>query len=170
MPRNDEPYYEVRLSPIHGNGLFARRDIPEGEDIIEYKGERISKDESNRRGTEWDAKAKQNGAGRVYIFTLDDEWDIDGNTDDNDAKYANHHCEPNCEAIIHGDSIWLSSTRDIKKGEELFFDYGYGIEHFLEHPCKCGAPTCPGYIVSRDQRWRVRRILRGRRSAQAAAS
>ena len=41
---------EVRGSEVHGRGMFAVKDIPEGEYIIEYLGERIDKEESDRRG------------------------------------------------------------------------------------------------------------------------
>lgn len=157
-------YWEVRMSSIHNRGLFARKDIPQGEQIIEYLGERISKEESHRRAAEWDAHAQKEGFGRVYIFELNDEWDLDGNIDPNPAKYANHHCEPNCESINYDDHIWLVAARDIAAGEELTFDYGYAIDSFLEHPCRCGAPSCLGYIVRRDQRWRVRRLLRSARN------
>lgn len=60
--------YEIRKSPIHGNGVFAARDIKNGERIMEYLGEKISKEESNRRGIEREEFAKKTGDGAVYIF------------------------------------------------------------------------------------------------------
>lgn len=161
-----QPYWEVRESGIHNRGLFALRDIPQGEQIIEYFGERISKEESRKRSLAWDRKARRKGAGLVYIFELNDEEDLDGNIEDNPAKFANHRCEPNCEAINYDDHIWLVACRDIQAGEELTFDYGYAIDSFLDHPCRCGAPSCIGYIVRRDQRWRVRRLLNAAKRAQ----
>ena len=41
-------FHEVRASGIHGMGIFARRDIPQGSCVIEYLGERVSKAESLR--------------------------------------------------------------------------------------------------------------------------
>ena len=79
--RDGDKIYEVRNSPIHGKGVFAARDIKKGERIIEYLGEKISKEESNRRGVEREELAKKTGEGAVYIFELDDQWDIDGNFD-----------------------------------------------------------------------------------------
>ncbi len=150
--------WEVRNSGIHNNGLFATSDILQGTRIIEYLGERIPKEISRARALEWDKQARKEGAGLVYIFEINDEWDLDGNVDYNPAKYSNHHCEPNCEAINYDEHIWLVAACDIKKGNELTFDYGYAIDSFLDHPCRCGAPSCPGYIVRKDQRWRVRRL------------
>ena len=155
--------YEVRKSSIHGNGVFAACDIKSGERIIEYLGEKISKEESNKRGLANEEKAKETGAGSVYIFQLDDEFDIDGNFEYNDARFINHACRTNCEAVNEDGTIWIYATRDIAKDEELLYNYGYAIEHFFENPCHCGFPECVGYIVAVEDRKKLRRILHGRK-------
>ena len=99
----------------------------------------------------------------MYIFELDDEWDIDGNFEYNDARFINHACRTNCEAVSEDGSIWIYATRDIKAGEELLYNYGYALEHFLDHPCHCGFPECVGYIVAVEDRKKLRKMLRGRR-------
>jgi len=38
-------------------------------------------------------------------------------------------------------------------------DYGFAYENWRNHPCRCGAKSCVGFIVDKGQRWRVRRIL-----------
>lgn len=151
--------YVVKKSSIHGNGVFAARDIKKGERIIEYLGEKISKEESNRRGLLQEEKAKKTGEGAVYIFELNDEFDIDGNFEYNDARLINHACETNCESENIDDTIWVIATRDIKKGEEILYNYGYALEHFFEHPCKCGKPSCVGYIVAVEDRPKLKKIL-----------
>lgn len=108
--------YEIRKSPIHGNGVFAARDIKNGERIMEYLGEKISKEESNRRGLEREEFAKKTGDGAVYIFELDDEWDIDGNFEYNDARLINHACRTNSESVSEDGRIYIYATRDHKKG------------------------------------------------------
>lgn len=158
-PYNRTPCWEVRRSGIHNSGLFATRAITQGERVLEYFGERITKEESHQRARAWMDKARQQNEGMVYIFELDEVWDLDGNVDNNPAKFANHHCEPNCEAINEEGHIWLIAAKDIRADDELTFDYGYAIDSFFEHPCRCGAPSCVGYIVRRDQRWRLRRML-----------
>jgi SET domain-containing protein len=40
--------------------------------------------------------------------------------------------------------------RDIRAGEEITFNYGYDLEDYREHPCRCGAADCAGYIVAED--------------------
>ncbi len=160
--------YVIKKSTIHGNGVFAARDIKEGERIIEYLGEKITKEESNRRGLEQEEKSKKTGEGAVYIFELDDEYDIDGNFDYNDARFINHACETNCEAENIDGHIWIVATCDIKKGEEILYNYGYAIEHFFEHPCRCGKPNCVGYIVAVEDRVKLKKILARKRKKKFA--
>jgi SET domain-containing protein len=66
----------------------------------------------------------------------------------NRARFLNHSCEPNCEAKRIGRCIWVMARRDIRAGEELTFNYGYSLEDYQEHECRCGATGCIGYMVS----------------------
>ncbi|MEM9282081.1 MAG: SET domain-containing protein-lysine N-methyltransferase [Verrucomicrobiota bacterium] len=141
---------EVRRSGIHGRGLFAKKKIPAGTYVIEYVGERISKDEANERGWAQMDHSKETGDAAVYIFTLNDKWDIDGNVPANAARLINHSCEPNCEAFIEDDKIWIAALRTIRKNEELFFNYGFDLENYKDHPCYCGTKNCVGYIAGED--------------------
>ena len=146
----DSEWCEIRRSPIHGRGLYATKDIPNEEYIIQYVGEKIDKDDSNTRGWDQVERAKKTGEAAVYIFTLDDDWDIDGSGPENAARLINHSCDPNCEAYIVENGIWICSIRKIKKGEELFFNYGFDLESYEDHPCHCGAERCVGYIAGED--------------------
>lgn len=149
--RGQSEVCEVRNSEIHGRGVYAAEDIEAEVQIIEYVGEYIDKDVSEKRAWEQAAKAEETGDAAVYIFTLDKKWDIDGNVPWNDARLINHSCEPNCEAWIEGDEIFIYSLCDIAKGEELTFDYGFDVDCYEDHPCRCGKDGCVGYIVSQEQ-------------------
>lgn len=142
---------EVRHSEIHGRGVYATCDIAKDDKIIEYVGELIDKKESEKRANLQAERAAEHGEAAVYIFTVDDEYDLDGNLPWNTARLINHSCEPNCEAWIDDTRIYIHALRDIKKGEELTFDYGFDVETWEEHPCLCGRPSCVGHIVSRTQ-------------------
>lgn len=142
---------EVRNSKIHGRGVYATQNIPKGTKIIEYVGELIDKEESEKRAWAQHGKAQQTGDAAVYIFTLSKRWDIDGDVPWNIARLINHSCEPNCEAWIEGHRIFIHSLADIKAGDELTFDYGFDVDCYEDHPCLCGRPKCIGYIVSREQ-------------------
>jgi uncharacterized protein len=159
--RGQSELCEVRGSEIHGRGVYATRFIPKETRIIEYVGEWIDKEESERRALSQHGKSLKTGDAAVYIFTLSKKYDIDGNVPWNTARLINHSCEPNCEAWNIGQRIYIYSLRDIEAGEELTFDYGFDIECWEDHPCRCGRDQCVGYIVARSQWDELKERLRG---------
>ncbi len=134
-------------SPIHGTGVFATRRISAGTRVLEYLGEVIDKGESVRRCE----------GNNEYIFSLDTAHDIDGNVPWNSARFINHSCAPNCEAILDEGHIWIVAVRDIAPDEELTFNYGFDLEDYRKYPCHCGAPNCVGYMVAEEFFDHVRR-------------
>ncbi len=161
--------WELRESSIHNSGMFAAADIETGDRIIQYIGEKIPKKESTRRAIEWEEKARKKGEGLVYIFDLNKRYDLDGNVPNNPAKYVNHSCDPNCEAVNYDGEIWIVAMRDIKEGEELGFDYGYDIQHFMDHPCRCGSKNCVGYIVAQEFWPKLKKLLKKKKQADKDA-
>lgn len=139
--------FEVRQSSIHNRGVFAAADIPPDTWILEYIGDRITKKESQRRGLDLIEKAKQTGEAAVYIFTLNNRYDLDGAKENNPARYINHSCDPNCEAFIEKGRVMIYSKRAIQAGEELSYNYGFELDTWEDHPCRCGTDRCMGYIV-----------------------
>ncbi|MFM7181770.1 MAG: SET domain-containing protein [Verrucomicrobiales bacterium] len=161
------PWCEVRGSDIHGRGVFATRDIPKGKPIIEYVGEVITKREAGKRGRALLEESRTTGGASVYIFILDGRHDLDGNFPWNEARLINHSCEPNCETEIDEERrIWVTALHDIKKGDELFFDYNFDLESFEDHPCRCGSPECVGYIVGQDYWEKLKRLIARREKAR----
>lgn len=145
------PNIIVRNSKIHGCGVFAKKDIAKGTRLIEYVGEKISKKEAEHRGDKRvDLHKKNIMLGAVYIFELNQRYDIDGNVPYNTARYINHSCEPNAETEIIRGKIWIIALKDIVKGEEIFYNYGYGIDSYEDHRCLCKTNRCVGYILSED--------------------
>lgn len=151
MPRK----IEARQSDIHGNGVFAIAPIEKGERVVEYKGKRRTHDEVDEDDT-GDADS-----GHTFLFTLNDDYVIDANVDGNIARWINHSCAPNCEAVLeenakgkpHKDKVYIEAIRDIAAGEEL--SYNYGIVLSDPHTpamkklwaCRCGAPKCTGTML-----------------------
>ena len=145
----------TRRSTIHGNGVFATAPIAKGEQLIQYKGRLRSHAEVDR------VYADEVDTGHTFLFTLNDEYVIDANVDGNPARWINHSCNPNCEAVFHEDAsgdprkdtVWIESKRAIKPGEEL--SYNYGITLAERHTprmkklwaCKCGAKKCTGTML-----------------------
>jgi len=153
-----------KKSRIHGWGLYAKIAIPKGTRVIEYVGEKITKAEADRRGprlVEYAKKHQQSGA--VYIFVLNKKYDIDGHVEYNTAKYINHSCEPNCEVEIIRGHIWIIALRDIQKDEEIFYNYGYDMDTYDDHPCLCQSPKCPGYIIAEEHWKKLKKVLISKR-------
>ena len=80
----------------------------------------------------------------TYIFTLNDNYDIDGAVNGNDARFANHSCDGNTSVDIIRDKIWLIAEQDIDTDEEITYDYSLDADDLLA--CWCGAKRCRGYM------------------------
>ena len=146
-------WLELRRSPIHGLGGFARRDIPKGTRIIEYAGEKISNAEADRR---YDDDSMQRH--HTFLFILNSRTCVDAAHEGNEARFLNHSCAPNCEAVIERGHIWIDALTDIPAGAELVYDYQYEDDpEYTEqdlrfYACRCGAPNCRGTIVKTRRR------------------
>ena len=156
-------------STIHGRGVYAQRVIPRETKIIEYLGERITKAESERREVARVDREQRGEDGSVYIFDLNLRHDLDGSAEWNTARLINHSCAPNCRSETVRGHIWIIAAREIAAGEELTFDYGYRWRDWPNHPCRCGTARCVGFIVAKEQRWRLRRLFRGKSRAAREA-
>ena len=142
--------YKQKKSNIDKRGLFATQNIKKGTRIIEYKGKIITKKE-----TEKNSKFDNNKD--IYLFNLNNRYDLDGDYSWNTARLVNHSCNPNCEVEGKGLKLWITSVKDIKKNEELSYDYGFGYDRdYKQFPCKCAAENCCGYIVREGSRWRIK--------------
>ena len=139
---------QVRNSRVHGKGVFAKRDIRKGERVVEYLGDRISHDEADRRYEDHDVNDNH-----TFLFTIDRHLVIDGGVGGNAARYINHHCDGNCESVIEKRRVFVEAVRNIKKGEELGYDYA--IPHDKDDPpnvleiyaCRCGSSKCRGSML-----------------------
>ena len=144
-----ESFIKVRHSHIHGNGVFAARKIPTGARIIEYRGKRITEKQAEKRfGQDPDNPY------HTFFFSLDSGKLIDGGDEGNDARWINHSCEPNCEAQEEKGRVYIHALRDIRRGEELSYDYGLIIGERLTktvreaYACRCGSEACRGTMLA----------------------
>ena len=135
----------TRRSGIHGKGVFATAAMPRGTRLIEYKGERISPDESLRRYA---------GATHTFLFQLENNEIIDGGVGGNCARWINHSCDPNCEVIEEDGRVFFDAIRRIRAGEEITFDYNLYLEDRYtpalkrEFACNCNASNCRGTLLA----------------------
>lgn len=167
-PSDYSRWIRVSKSGIHGKGVYAKVLIPAGTQIIEYVGEKITKAEARRREEQRIERLEAGGDGCVTIFDLDLRHDLDARGSRTPARLINHSCTPNCRSENIRGHIWVVATRDIAIGEEITFDYGFPLSEWSRHPCRCGVPSCAGYIVAKAQRWRLRKILRQAEKSSSA--
>ncbi len=143
------PYFELRTSEIQGTGAFAIRTIRKGTRIIEYLGQRISWRTADKRYDD-DNMSRHH----TFLFTVDDKTVIDAAVNGNDARFINHSCEPNCEAINDRKRIFIEAIKTIPAGTELVYDYQYERtdDHTAEdekfYRCRCDSPKCRGTILA----------------------
>lgn len=123
--------------------------------MIEYTGEKVSNAEADRRYDD-DAMARHH----TFLFILNSRTCVDAAWNGNAARFINHSCAPNAEAVIERGHIWIDAVRRISAGEEITYDYQYEEEDdYTEedlrfYVCRCGAPTCRGTIVNTRKKLR----------------
>ena len=143
--------YKIKKSKIDNRGLYAATNIKKNTKIIEYKGKIITVKE-----TETNPKFDNDKA--IYLFNLNKKYDLDGDFKYNTARLINHSCDPNCEVDGVGLKLWIYAVKDIKKNEELTYDYGFSFDKdYKDFPCRCGAKKCVGFIVNSQSRWRIKK-------------
>jgi SET domain-containing protein len=141
--RNAPRFLEVGSSGVHGRGVYAKKLIAKGTRIIEYTGQRVS----------WEETGVDEDGPHTFIFGLGNGEVIDPKIGGNEARWINHCCDPNCEAIEEDDRVFIYALRDIKPGEELFYDYALEIDEPItekskrEYKCSCGSSSCRGTML-----------------------
>lgn len=152
---NGKSIIEVRRSRIQGKGIYATCRIRKGRRIVEYTGERIHPDEELLR---YDDESMDRH--HTFLFAVDENTTIDGSTHGNIAKYINHSCDPNCEAVDEEGRIFVEAIKNIQPGVELTFDYAFEMdddcteEEKKFYVCHCGTKKCRGTILKRKRKKR----------------
>lgn len=137
---------------MQGLGVFATQPIAAGIRLIEYAGERLSPEQADTRYPEVSGERHH-----TFLFAIDDQVVIDAAVGGNQARFINHSCDPNCDAVIEDGRIWIETIRDVETGEELAYDYAYVLAERhtpaakRRFPCHCGAARCRGTILARKR-------------------
>jgi SET domain-containing protein len=148
-----KPLYRVRNSPIHGRGVFATQTIRKGTRIIEYRGERITSREAERR-----PDSDPRNPYHTFLFELEDGRVIDAGVRGNAARWINHSCNPNCEPFEDEEGrVHIEAKRTIRRGEELAYDYKLTVDGKVgartrrHYACRCGSPNCRGSMLDDNE-------------------
>jgi SET domain-containing protein len=122
-------WYAIKRTST-GLGMIALKPIPKGKRLIEYFGPLVPNEEVDKR------------VGK-YFFGVNSKWSIDGSPRENIARYINHSCQPNAEAIVsQRRRVWIYSMRKIKPGEEITYDYGDEYFDNVIKPMGCRCRKC----------------------------
>jgi SET domain-containing protein len=150
---NGKQLLRVENSGIQGRGVFAARRIRKGRRIIEYTGEIIDSAEEARRYDD-DAMSRHH----TFLFKIDEKTTIDATQTGSIARFINHSCDPNCEAVWEDRRIYIEAIKNIQPGIELCYDYAYEHDGPLTkeqrefYVCRCGAKNCRGTIIKLRRR------------------
>ncbi|MDQ6830665.1 MAG: SET domain-containing protein-lysine N-methyltransferase [Gemmatimonadota bacterium] len=154
--------FVVKESAIAGKGAFATRRIRAGTRIVEYIGEHITDEESDRR---YDDDAMEHA--HTFLFTVDDDDIIDAAVRGNDARFINHSCDPNCESVTAGSQVFVYAIKNIQPGAELTYDYKlhrsgvWRARYAAQYKCLCGAKRCRGVILYHPRRPKKKKGKKG---------
>ena len=127
------PRIKRKRSKLHGHGVFADETINKNRRIIDYAGELIDNRQSEKREDRYLAK------GCIWVFRVNGRWSRDAAVGGNIARFINHSCKPNCWIEVVDKTIWVRASRQIRKGEELTYDYNTEGDKVI--PCQC-RPGC----------------------------
>lgn len=148
----ESPPFEIRPSPMQGLGAFSTHHIPAGTRLVEYAGERLTPSAAEARYPD-----DHGSRHHTFLFAIDDAVVVDAAVDGNDARWINHSCAPNCDAVIEDGRIWIETIRDISPGEELAYDYAFTLPERhspaakRRYPCHCGAAGCRGTMLAKKR-------------------
>ena len=149
-----------------GLGLFATKPFKKREYVVTYRGRLLRNPEAD----------KLEARGSRYMFEINSRWTIVGSKRWNVARYVNHSCRPNAEAIERrGPSIVYVARRRIKPKEEITVDYGKDYFAAFIGKSRCRCLKCKERRAEKQARRRARlkratrKRLRQQRQRRAAA-
>jgi uncharacterized protein len=141
-----------------GLGLFATRPFKKGEFVVRYTGRRVTDAESERR----------EARGARYMFEINSHWAIDGSSRRNLARYVNHSCRPNVEALERRKHrIVYVARRRIEPGEEITVDYGKDYFNVYIGKSRCRCVKCKELRNARRRMLRRKRQPKSKRTRRA---
>lgn len=140
--RRNQKAYTIKGNSIAGYGIYANRDIREGE--ILFKGEGRSQRVITKRYVDrnWDADQKMHF--RRYAYPVSQELFILWDEDPAEWAPQNHSCEPNTAF----DGLNVVALKNILSGDELTLDYAQFLDENMEpFKCRCHSSLCRGMIT-----------------------
>jgi SET domain-containing protein len=139
------PKLIVKDTKKYGKGVFAIKKIRKDELLSIFGGYVMSRSEEMKLPKKVNDNAVQISEG--YVLGVKKVSELE------DASYFNHSCNPN--AGFKG-QIFLVAMRNIRKGEQITFDYGMvlheikNLDKQYKLKCYCGSKKCRRFITFND--------------------
>ena len=135
-PAHQEFEVVARPSAIDGMGVFAVEPVPARRKIGEIRGEHMSVEAARIRATRYE---------RIMIVEVSATEAIDFARSTDPMRYTNHACTPNARLCIRQGRVEFYALRAIAPGDEITVNYG-ATHHEGRLACRCGAPSCIGWL------------------------
>lgn len=120
--------YEIKVTPLRGDGIFATKSFQVGETVMIGVIEKVLS-ANHSHASQVSASQHVQHAGLI--------------------SKVNHSCNPSCGISLNASGAHdFIAFRVIEKGEEITFDYAmrnYSIDYF-PNPCLCGEVTCRVHV------------------------
>ncbi|KAI0688016.1 hypothetical protein BC835DRAFT_1285649 [Cytidiella melzeri] len=134
-----------------GFGLRAAADLRKDSFIYEYVGDVVSHPSFVKRMRQY----AEEGIRHFYFMMLQKDEYIDATKRGGIGRFANHSCNPNCYvakwSVGRHVRMGIFANRNIKKDEELTFNYNVDRYGHEAQPCYCGEAKCVGFIGGKTQ-------------------
>ncbi len=137
-----DPRVEVRDSPIHGRGMYARESFGSNEIVVIWGGKVF---------TEAEVKAGKAESGTLTL--LEEGLYLADPAGAKGGDYQmNHSCDSN---VWMRDAVTLVTRDVVEEDEELTIDYAMWETDpgWVVSPCRCGSPKCRGTVTGQD--WKL---------------
>lgn len=122
----------VDKSKYHGNGIFANKDFKKGEVVFIMKGKILKYHPKNKK----ECMLYPNAVGIERDTWIDPIEPF---------VYTNHSCDPN---MATKGKVTFVAIKNIKKGDELNFDYSISEDSLWDMKCNCKTKKCRKIIKS----------------------
>ncbi|KAJ3976629.1 hypothetical protein EV361DRAFT_789902 [Lentinula raphanica] len=154
---------EIVLTEKKGYGLRAEDDLPKDSFIYEYVGDVVNNSSFKKRMRDYANEGikhfyfmmlQKDEARSTFIFNHTISF-IDATKSGGIGRFANHSCNPNCYVakwtIDQHVRMGIFAKRNIRKDEELTFNYNVDRYGHQAQMCYCGEPNCVGFIGGKTQ-------------------
>ncbi|EKM52685.1 uncharacterized protein PHACADRAFT_211907 [Phanerochaete carnosa HHB-10118-sp] len=142
---------EIVQTEKKGFGLRAGQDLRKDTFIYEYVGDVVNHPSLLKRMRQYG----EEGIQHFYFMALQKDEFIDATKRGGIGRFANHSCNPNCYvakwSVGKRVRMGIFANRNIKKNEELTFNYN--VDRYGHEPqmCYCGEDKCVGFIGGKTQ-------------------